>query len=144
MSPEANKTQARRVAEEVINKGNFDLAAELFTSNYIDHATPPGIPPGIEGFTLFFTTFRTAFPDLHYTIDDTFAEGNKVVQRVTGSGTHRGEFQGMPATNKHATWNEIHIVRYDGDKIVEHWGVIDQLSMLQQLGVIPAPGQAPR
>jgi len=141
MSTQENKAVARRIVEEVINKGNLALADELFAANVVDHAAPPGFPPGPEGFKMFFTGFRAAFPDLHDHIDDEIAEGDMVVQRVTAHGTMKGEFAGMPATGKHATWTEIHISRVEGGKFVEHWANIDQLGMLQQLGVIPAPGQ---
>ncbi|MGH2381703.1 MAG: ester cyclase, partial [Candidatus Limnocylindria bacterium] len=67
----------------------------------------------------------------------------KVVTRVSASGTMRGDFAGMPATNNHATWSEIHIGRVADGRLVEHWGVVDQLGMLAQLGVVPAPGQVP-
>src|SRR3989442_227228 len=101
MSTEEMKTRINRFVEEVINKGNFDEADKYFISDYIDHAAPPGFPQGVQGLKLFFTAFRAAFPDLHYTIEDTIAEGNMVAQRATGHGTQKGEFQGMPATGKH-------------------------------------------
>ena len=82
---------------------------------------------------------RAAFPDLHYTVDDVVAEGDKVVQRVTGSGTMHGPLFGMPATGRSASWSEIHVSRFDGGKVVEHWSVTDQLGMLQQLGLTAAP-----
>ena len=84
---------------------------------------------------------RKAFPDLHYTVHDVIAEGDRVVQRATGRGTMKGEFQGMPPSGKSATWQEIHITRFEGGKAVEHWGVIDQMAMLAQLGFVEAPGQ---
>ena len=81
------------------------------------------------------------FPISIIRFDDVIADENRVVIRATASGTQPGDFQGMPATNKHATWSEIHISRFEDGKIVEHWAEVDQMSMLQQLGVIPAPGQ---
>jgi predicted ester cyclase len=101
------------------------------------------MPPTAQGQKAFVTMFRAAFPDLHYTIDDTVAEGDRLVQRTTAHGTMKGDFMGMPASGKEATWSEIHIVRFDADgKAVEHWGVVDQLGMLAQLGFAQAPGQA--
>jgi len=141
MSTEENKTVARRLVEEVINTGKLEDAAQYFIPNYVDHATPPGIPPGLDGFKAFFAAFRAAFPDLHYTIEDNIAEGDRVVQRATASGTMKGDFLGMPATGKNATWAEIHIVRVKDGKIVEHWASVDQLGMLQQLGLVPVPAQ---
>jgi steroid delta-isomerase-like uncharacterized protein len=141
MSTEQNKAVARRIVEDVINPGNLARASELFAANYVDHAAPPGFPPGVEGFKMFFTAFRAAFPDLQYHIEDEIAEGNMVVQRAMAHGTMKGDFQGMPATGKSASWNEIHIVRFAGGQIVEHWANVDQLGMLQQLGLAPTPGQ---
>jgi predicted ester cyclase len=111
-------------------------------SDYVDYVIPPGVPPTREGFKQFISMFLAAFPDFHYTIEDEIAEGDKVVNRLTARGTQQGELQGIPATGKQATWSEIHIGRMAGGLLVEHWGSIDQLGMLQQLGVIPTPGQA--
>jgi predicted ester cyclase len=138
MTAEQNKTLLRRIPEEIFNKGNLAIAGEIFAADYIEHvALPPGIPSGLPGLKLFVTALRAAFPDLRYHVDDEIAEGDKVVQRATVDGTMRGEFQGMPATGKHATWTEIHVSRVAGGKLVEHWATVDQLGMLQQLGVIP-------
>ena len=82
--------------------------------------------------------FRTAFPDLKYSVNQEIAEGDTVVQYVTASGTMKGDFGGMKATGKSATWEEVRVVAMS--KAVEHWGVLDQLGMLQQLGLAPAPG----
>lgn len=141
MSTEENKAVARRVVEEVVNQGNMAAADALFTADYVDHTVPPGLPPGLEGFKMFFTAFRAAFPDVHYHIEDEIAEGDMVVHRLMGHGTMKGDFQGMPATGKSATWGEMHIGRFVGGKIAEHWANVDQLGMLQQLGLAPMPGQ---
>jgi steroid delta-isomerase-like uncharacterized protein len=142
MTVEMNKANARRFIDEVVNRGNVAVIDELASPNYVDHTTPPGMPGGAEGQKAFVTMFRAAFPDLHYTIDDTIAEGDRLVQRNTAHGTMKGDFMGMPASGKEATWSEIHIVRFDDDgKALEHWGVVDQLGMLAQLGFAQAPGQ---
>lgn len=140
MSTEENKNLANRLVEKVINTGRLEDAAQYFISDYKDHALPPGLPPGLEGFKAFFGAFRAAFPDLHYTLEDVIADGDRVVQRATASGTMKGEFSGMQATGKSAAWAEIHIVRVKDGKIVEHWANVDQLGMLQQLGLAPMPG----
>jgi predicted ester cyclase len=142
MTTEANKASARRFIDEVVNRGNVALIDELASPNYVDHTARPGVPPTAEGQKALITMLRGAFPDLHYTIDDAVAEGDRLVQRVTAHGTMEGDFQGMPASGKEATWSEIHIVRFDADgKAIEHWGVVDQLGMLAQLGFAQAPGQ---
>ena len=94
-----------------------------------------------EVIKAYITMFRAAFPDLHYTLEDSIAEGDRVVQRTMARGTMKGDFTGMPASGKTATWSEIHITRYDNGKAVEHWAVVDQLGMLAQLGFAQAPGQ---
>ncbi len=142
MTTEENKANSRRFLDEVLNRGNLAVIDELTGPNFVDHSLPPGVPPTIEGVKAFFTMFRAAFPDLHYTIEDEVAEGDRVWQRSTGHGTMRGDFQGMPASGKEATWSEIHIVRFDADgKTAEHWGVVDQVGMLAQLGFAQAPAQ---
>ena len=140
MSAQDNKAFVRRFVEENLNKGNMSAVNEYFAPNLVEHSLPPGMPPTRDGFTAFFTAFRAAFPDLHYHIDDEIAEGDKVVQRVTGHGTMKGEFQGMKATGKTGTWTEMHITRFAGGKAAEHWGNVDQMGMLVSLGVMPPPG----
>jgi steroid delta-isomerase-like uncharacterized protein len=141
MTTEENKAHARRFVDEVINGGNFALIDELTSPNLVDHSPLPGVPATNEGTMAYFAMLREAFPDLHTTVDDQIAEGDKVVQRTTTHGTMKGDFAGMPASGKEATWQAIHIIRFADGKTVEHWAVQDQLSMLQQLGFAEAPGQ---
>jgi steroid delta-isomerase-like uncharacterized protein len=136
MAAQENKALSARFMEEVVNQGDTSLIDHLVTPNFIDHQQQPGMPAGRDGIKAFVRGFRAAFPDLHYTIDDTVAEGDKVVMRSTAHGTMRGDFMGMPASGKSATWQEIHITRYAEGKAVEHWAVVDQFSMLTQLGFI--------
>lgn len=141
MSTEQNKAIARLLPEEVLNKGNLAVADQVVAADYIEHVTAPGIPNNLDGFKQFATAFRAAFPDFQCTVEDEIAEGDRVVQRLTFRGTQVGAFLGIPATGKQATWSEIHICRMAGGKLVEHWAILDQLGLLQQLGIIPAPGQ---
>jgi predicted ester cyclase len=141
MSTQENKAMASRFLDEVINRGNVSVIDELSGANFVDHQAPPGVPPTPEGIKAYITMFRAAFPDLHYTLEDSIAEGDRVVQRTTAHGTMKGDFMGMSASGKSATWSEIHITRYMDGKAVEHWAVVDQLSMLAQLGFAQAPGQ---
>jgi|SRR5919108_2118273 predicted ester cyclase len=137
------KAVARRIVNEVMNQGKLTVIDEVVAPDIADHTSPPGVPPGREGFKMFVPAFRAAFPDLHYNIVHDVAEGDVVVEHLAGTGTMKGDFMGMPATGKKAEWNEIHISRIKGDKVVEHWGVVDQLGMLQQLGLAPMPQAAP-
>ena len=140
MSIEQNKTAARQIVEG-INSGDMSFIDELFTEDYEDHSSPPGLPPNREGTRQLLSALRSAFPDFKYTFEDEIAEGDRIVHRLTGQGTMQGEFQGMPPTGKRATWQEIHIGRFEDGKIAEHWATVDQLGMLQQLGLVPSPGQ---
>jgi steroid delta-isomerase-like uncharacterized protein len=143
MSTEQNKALARRFIEEIWNQKNLALARELIAATYVFHTpgSPPGLPPGPEGFHQFASAFLTAFPDVHTSIEDQLAEGDKVVTRWTSRGTNTGSLFGMPTTGKSATITGITIDRFAEGKIVESWDELDQLGMLQQLGVIPVPQQ---
>lgn len=140
MSTLDNKALDRRIVEEGFSKGNIAVLDELIAADCVDHAAPPGTPSGREGVKQFFTMLRSAFPDLHFTIEDVIAEGDKVVTRSTWQGTHQGAFLGIPPTGKQVRVTGIDITRYAGGKAVEHWGNQDTLGLLQQLGVIPSMG----
>ena len=142
MSTEQNKALIRRLMEEAFNRGDMSLVDELFAPDFVEHEElPPGIPPGREAVKQLSTMFRSAFPDFKLTIDDMIAEDDKVVVRSTWSGTHKGEFMGIPPTGKSVSFGVIDIVRIAGGKFVEHWGQMDSMGMMQQLGVIPGPGE---
>jgi len=137
------KTQLERIPLEIFNQGNFGLIDELIAPDFVEHSAQPGVPPTRDGFKQFAMAYRSAFPDLRYTVEDTIDAGDKIVQRLTASGTMKGDFLGIPASGTRATWTEIHIGRVADGRLVEHWGLVDQLGMLVQLGVVPAPGQVP-
>jgi steroid delta-isomerase-like uncharacterized protein len=141
MSTDENKEATRRIFEEVLNKGNLALVDELVSSDNVLYA-PTGPVHGSEGYKQFVNMYLSAFPDLQFTIEDLIAEGDKVVTRYTARGTHRGDLQGIPPTGKQVTVTGIVIGRYANNKTVEVWLEFDALGMLQQLGVVPAPGQA--
>jgi steroid delta-isomerase-like uncharacterized protein len=138
---EDNKALNRRFVEEVINQGNTDAIDELIDPGVVDHAAPPGFPTGREGAKQFAAMMRSAFPDLHLTIEDMISEGDKVVMRSTWSGTHEGEFMGIPATGRRVTVSAIDISRVADGKMVEHWEQSDALGLMQQLGAVPPPEQ---
>lgn len=138
MSAEQNKALVRKHVE-AINSRNLDAAFELVSPEFIDHGLPPGTHPGIEPTRQFFTMQFAAFPDMHASVNDLIAEGDKVVARMTVSGTNQGLFMGNPPTGKAATWSFINIYRLAGGKFVEHWVEGDTLKLMQQLGFMPPP-----
>ena len=138
-------TNTQRMVEqiplEVLNNGNFGLLDELVATNFVEHTTQPGVPPTREGFKQALKALKTAFPDLHYVIEDSIETGDRIVHRLTASGTMKADFMGISATGKRAIWTEIHIGRVADGRLAEHWGLVDQLGMLVQLGIVPAPGR---
>jgi predicted ester cyclase len=145
MSVEVNKAVVRREVEELYNHtGNLDAVEEIFSPNYVSFEPTSGETRGIEGARQFAATFREAFPDLENTIEDMVAEGDTVVMRFRGSGTHEGETEAFgPPTGKRMEITGITIKWLSDGKIVEAWTNFDALGMMQQLGMIPeAAGQA--
>lgn len=140
MSVEENKDLIRRYVEEIWDKGNHDAIDTFFATDGIDHNAPPGTPPGWDFMKQFHTMAHAAIPDLQLTVEELIAEGDKVVGRFTASGTQQGEFMGIPPTGKPFTIMEIRISRIVGGKIVEQWGLHDQMGLMQQLGAIPPMG----
>ena len=141
MLTETNKTVSRRFLEEVWNKGNLAALNEIIAKDHVNSGpgTLRGLPTGPEGSKQLVTVYRNAFPDVHFTIDEQIAEGDKVVTRWTAQGTHKGELVGIPATGKSSTVTGINVDRVVNGKIAESWGIFDQFGMMQQLGVIPVP-----
>jgi steroid delta-isomerase-like uncharacterized protein len=137
---EQNKAVVRRFVEES-NRANLSAYDQLLADKFVDHSVPPGYPNDREGQKQFAAMLNVAFPGGTQTVDDLISEGDKVVMRWTARGTHKGEFMGIPATNQQVTVTGIDIYRVVGTQIVEHWGEWDGLGMMQQLGVVPAPGQ---
>jgi predicted ester cyclase len=140
MSAEDNKTTNRRFYEEVINQKHLAVVDEVAGANYVSHSFPPGLPPGREGLKAFVSAFHAAFPDGHLSIDHMIAEGETVATRLTFRGTHTGDFMGIPPTGKQVAVLALDMARYADGKLVEHWGGPDQMSLMQQLGVIPSMG----
>ena len=140
---EQNKTIVRRYWEQAWNKGNLTVMDELVASDFDGHPLPsdPDFGRGPAGQKRLVGMYRTAFPDVRMTIEDMTAEGDRVVLRWTARGTNTGEMMGMPATGKPATVTGIIVNRIAAGKMVEGWGNVDALGMLQQLGVIPTPEQ---
>ena len=127
-----------RRAYDLINAGDIDGFGALLAEDFVEHEAAPGLEPTKEGVTQFFHMYRAAFPDLRMDAQDVLLSGDKVTARVRATGTHEGEFLGMPATGKSIDVQLIDIIRFDDDGLAcEHWGVLDSLAMMQQLGAVP-------
>ena len=143
MSAEENKAVSRRVAEEIFNGGNVDLADELYAPDYVLH--DPSLPEdlhGPEGIKRYAAMTLGAFPDIRVVVEDQVAEGDKVVSRWTANGTHTGDLMGIPPTGRRVEISGVTINRFSGGKIAEDWYQSDDLGMMQQLGVVPSGEQS--
>ena len=136
-----NKTVVRRYYDEVLNQGNLDVLEELAVPDYVEHNPLPGQSAGLPGLLQRAAMLSTAFRP-RFTLDDLIAEDDRVVVRWTNHGTHQGEFLGMPATGRSFAITGIDIHALRDSKLAEHWDVVDQLSLLQQLGMLPSPDGA--
>jgi steroid delta-isomerase-like uncharacterized protein len=136
-SLDANKALIRRFVEEVQNQHQVDAIDEFLAPSFVNHDPWPNLPSTVEGAKQVHRMLFAAFPDLHMIVHDQAAEGDKVWTRKTATGTHLGEFLGIPATGKSITWNMIDIMTIQHGKITEHWVVADVLGLMQQLGAAP-------
>jgi steroid delta-isomerase-like uncharacterized protein len=127
----------RRVYE-LINAGDIDGFGDRLADDFVEHEVTPGLEPTKDGVKQFFRMYRGGFPDLRFEPEEFFTSGDKVAVYVRVTGTHSGEFMGMPATGKSIDVHGVDIVRFADDGLgYEHWGVFDVMSMMQQLGVVP-------
>jgi steroid delta-isomerase-like uncharacterized protein len=142
MSTESNAAVVRRYYDEVLNARRIELIDELAVADYQEHDPLPGQREGREGLT---DRARALVEGLAptFTVEDLVAEGDRVVVRWTNTGTHVGTFFGIPPTGRSFSIAGIDIHRLSGGRLAEHWHVVDTLTMLQQLGVIPAPQEVP-
>jgi steroid delta-isomerase-like uncharacterized protein len=128
-----------RSAYERINAGDIDGFGALLADDFVEHDEVPGLPPTKEGVIAYFTSLLTSFPDMRMNVEDLIASGNKAVARVKATATHQGEFMGVPPTGNAVAIQLIDIMSFDDSGLVrEHWGVADLLSLMQQLGGVPA------
>jgi steroid delta-isomerase-like uncharacterized protein len=142
MSTEESTAVVRRFLDEVISKGNMAALEETCAADLVWHGGSVGEFRSLTEFKQGISPFFSAFPDLRVTADDVLSEGDKVVCRYTWHGTHRGDFFGVPATSRRVTVSGMSVYRVAGGKIVEEWWLEDLLGLMQQLGAVPAPGQA--
>jgi predicted ester cyclase len=130
----------RAIPTEIFNKGRLDLIDKYVAEDFEEHAAvPPGFPEGRESLRAYVEQLRAAFPDFQLDVTSQYQDGDTYILYGRCSGTMTGDFMGMPAANKKASWDAIDIVRMSNGKVAEHWGVEDRLSMLQQLGFVPPP-----
>lgn len=147
MAAEENKALVRRLYEEVFAKRNVEALDKYIAADFVDHNPFPGQAPGLKGIKEATRQFLAAFPDAELPIDQLIAEGDKVVVAGPIRGTHKGEFAGIPATGKRVDVSSLDILRIANGKVIEHWGLVDQQAMLDQLGVsaaAPTPGMFAR
>ena len=140
MSTEDNKALVQRMIQLQVN-GDLNTVDQILAPNWVDHHPPMPLPQGYEGFQQLTMAFRSAFPDMRIEIEDMLAEGDKVAARLHFRGTNSGSFQGMPPTGKTVEFTATGIFRIVDGKVTDNWVNGDFLGLLQQLGVVPAPGQ---
>jgi steroid delta-isomerase-like uncharacterized protein len=126
-----------RRAYQLISAGDIDGFGRLLSDDFVEHEEVPGLAPTKEGVLDFFRGYLVAFPDLRMEVLYLVASGDKAVARVKATGTQDGEFMGMPPSGRSVEVELIDIMRFDDGLVVEHWGVMDMLAMLQQLGAVP-------
>jgi len=133
----SNADTMRRMLE-LVSAGDIDGFCDGLADDFVDHETGPGMEPTKDGTRQLFTALVASYPDLRFEPEDILESGDKVVVRSRVTGTNKNDFMGMPATGKPIDIQAIDIVRFGNDGLVhEHWGVMDMLSLMQQIGVIP-------
>ena len=137
MLTDDNKALVQRFYEEVINQKNLAALDQFVAPNAVNHTVPLGLP---QGPNQFLTMHLNAFPDMKVTVEDLLADGDKVVALVSIRGTQQGAFRAVSPTGKPITVMGINIFRIVNGKMVEHWGLVDRIGALQQLGVVPQSG----
>ena len=140
LSESQNIATLERFVEEVINQGRLEAADELVEEDFVELDPLPGQQQGRQGLKDVIRIMRTAFPDIHWVVQETIATGDKVVSRFHWTGTHRGDFAGIPATGRKVKVPGVVIDRLHGGKMADSRILMDTLGMMQQLGVIPGPG----
>lgn len=135
--------RTQRFYKECLDNRNVDALDEFLAEDIIEHeAPPPGLTlkPGREGVKELISYYLAAFKPLTVNVHEQYRDGDTVISRITFHGTHVADLGGIPATGKSATVEGIDIMRFKGDRVVEHWGQFDGISMLEQLGVLPPMG----
>ncbi len=134
-----NSTIVRHFIEETINQGQIDSAVQYVWEDVVEQVPLPGQGPGLEGLKDILRAMRAGFPDLHFSVEEQIAEGEKVLTRFEWTGTHRGAFLGVPATGRSVNvWGMV-IDRLEGGRIKDTRIIMDSLGLMIQLGVFPPP-----
>lgn len=133
---EQNKILVQRFYDEILNGRKINVADEILSPDYIDHSASA---PGFGNFKTYLAMITSVFPDIKVTVEDLFADGDKVAVRLTIHGTQLGSFRGFPPTGTQATWTGIDILRISDSLITERWSERDFLNMLLQLGHVQYP-----
>jgi predicted ester cyclase len=136
VSIEQDKANMSRLMVDLFSNGDFSVVDELVAPDFVEHSAAPGLPPGIPGLKAIAQHLRAGFPDFQVAVEDAIAEEDRVVLRLTAGGTQRGQVFDIPPTGKQAQWAEIHIMRVKDGRMVEHWDLLDLISMRQQLGAM--------
>jgi steroid delta-isomerase-like uncharacterized protein len=132
----------QRFYGELLSNGELDVIDDIVTDDVVDHEAMPGQPEGKEGVRWFVELMRSAFSDINVTFGPSLESGDLASAQVTITATHTGEFMGVPATDKRIEIESVDIIRVEDGKCAEHWGVTDNIALMQQIGAIPEPAQA--
>jgi predicted ester cyclase len=139
MTVAENKAVVQRFYDEFVHGGKLEVADEIISPDCVFFMAQTPVATGPEGFRQAREMFLRGFPDLHFTVEELICEGDAVVERLTVTGTHRGEFMGVAPTNRQVRWSALSLMRIRDGKIVEDRGMPDLFGLMQQLGAIPAP-----
>jgi predicted ester cyclase len=137
ISIEENKQIARRIFEEVLNRGDWGVADQLVLDCYRHHPAPQGLAAGVGGFCAILQMYRTGFPDLQTVVEDVIGEGDLVAVRFSGRGTHGGEFMGIVPTGREIRATGMAWFRFEDGKVAEEWSELNALEILLQIGALP-------
>lgn len=140
MDPQEMERFARERVDVLFNRGELDRIEEFVTPDFVNHEAWPGEDPGVEGFRLRMRRLHDAISQMELEVHEVVAGGDLVAYRATLTGVHTGPLQGIPPTNRRFSARHMHMLRMRDGRSSGHWAVRDDLSMLQQLGVIPTPG----
>jgi steroid delta-isomerase-like uncharacterized protein len=135
-----NRELVRQFIDEALNQGNIDASGKYFHQDMVEQVPLPGQGPGLDGLKTILRGMRAAFPDMNWKVEEQIAEGEKVLTRFEWTGTHRGPFMGIPATNRPVkVWGMV-VDRFESGKIKDTRIIMDTMGMMMQLGVLPPPG----